>query len=83
MKALSIELVPWFLPLKHSLKTTLGSIYPYSLPARSFAEMNSAKLSPCQIEALYWMAEGDSNLGIAKQLQIAKTTDREHVQSIL
>jgi len=29
------------------------------------------------------MANGDSNLGIAKQLQIAKTTDREHVQSIL
>ena len=29
------------------------------------------------------MAEGDSNLGIAKQLQIDKTTDREQVQSIL
>ncbi|KZR61339.1 hypothetical protein PMIT1306_02120 [Prochlorococcus sp. MIT 1306] len=29
------------------------------------------------------MAEVDSSLGIAKQRQIAKTTDREHVQSIL
>ncbi|KZR62061.1 hypothetical protein PMIT1303_02264 [Prochlorococcus sp. MIT 1303] len=29
------------------------------------------------------MAEGDSKLSIAKQQQIAKTTDREHVQSIL
>ncbi len=29
------------------------------------------------------MANGDNNLGIAKQLRIAKITDREYVQSTL